>query len=93
MIQEIAAACSGILCLCLAYYWSNSRTMDINKKLHRVKMLQERNSQVAAFRSRMLIIFGTEVVDHMPDYETMLSETKELTAANYIDIKFLTTKN
>jgi hypothetical protein len=67
--------------------------MDAKKKMHEIQMLQERNIQVGLFMERMLLVFGADVLRHMPTYDAILFDNKELTAANYVDVKFLTNKN
>lgn len=60
--------------------------------MHRIKIQEERNKQVYAFRIRMINRFAANIDGCMPSYDDMLKSNKPLTAAKWVDVDKLTNR-
>jgi len=69
------------------WFYSANRTYARYKaKYHSLRMQEERNKQVYAFRIRMINQFAANINGCMPSYDDMLKSNKPLTAANWVDV-------
>lgn len=58
-----------------------------------MKMREERNSQVFAFRSAILTKYGAEFLLRLPSYDEMLDSSKPLILSEWIEVDDLVNLN
>jgi len=77
----------------IAIYYLDRKNKRLLEKLHELKMKQERNKQLYAFRMRLIHEFGNDITEVMPEHRQMLDSDKPLVASEWVDVDKLVNLN